>query len=82
VSDAQSTMELVTDLSTELRTLVRPIRRRVRNHAVDSSRRMTDFVEYSLFRAVSRADGAKQGFAEEFQIASFHPDYHSAMPPG
>ncbi|HWS02254.1 MAG TPA: DUF1415 domain-containing protein [Gammaproteobacteria bacterium] len=75
VSDAQSTMELVTDLSTELRAL------RAADPAVCETTLLihpgvlTDFVEYSLFLRSAERTVAKQGFAEEFQIASFHPDY-------
>ena len=75
VSGAQSTMELVTDLSTELRAL------RAADPAVCETTLLihpgvlTDFVEYSLFLRAAERTVAKQGFAEEFQIASFHPAY-------
>lgn len=75
VSGAQSTMELVTDLSTELRAL------RAADPAVCETtllihpRVLTDFVEYSLFLRAAERTVAKQGFADEFQVASFHPAY-------
>lgn len=36
---------------------------------------LTDFIEYSLFLPTAEARSSKLGFASEFQIASFHPQY-------
>ena len=75
VSRAQYTDELLDDLSSELRAL----------HDADSGICETtllihpgvlnEFIEYSHFLRAADAAITKQGMAEEFQIASFHPDY-------
>ena len=75
VSPAQSTAELLEDLSTELQAL----------HAADINTCettllihpyvLTDFLEYSFFLPTAEARISKLGYAAEFQLASFHPQY-------
>jgi len=75
VSNAQTTAELLEDLAKELRAL----------HAADPNECettllihpyvLTDFIEYSLFLRTAEATVSKLGFAPEFQLASFHPQY-------
>lgn len=75
VSAAQFTDELLEDLSRELHDL----------HAADPDvcettllihpGVLTEFIEYSHFLRAADAAISKQGLDEEFQIASFHPDY-------
>lgn len=75
VSHAQSTAALLQDLASELQTL----------RAADPNERETtllihpfvlaDFIEYNLFLPTAEATVAKLGYAAEFQIASFHPQY-------
>lgn len=75
VSNAQSTAALLEDLSSELHTL----------HAADPNQCettllihpyvLTDFIEYSLFLRTAEATVSKLGYAAEFQLASFHPQY-------
>ncbi|MDP1680246.1 MAG: DUF1415 domain-containing protein [Burkholderiales bacterium] len=75
VSKAQSTAALLEDLSKELRAL----------HAADPNECettllihpyvLTDFIEYSLFLRTAEATISKLGYAAEFQLASFHPQY-------
>lgn len=36
---------------------------------------LTDFIEYSHFLRAAESTLARLGLAEEFQVASFHPDY-------
>ena len=75
VSNAQSTAALLEDLAKELRAL----------HAADPNECettllihpyvLTDFIEYSLFLRTAEAVVSQMGFAAEFQLASFHPQY-------
>jgi uncharacterized protein len=75
VSGAQYMDELLDDIFSELRFL----------HDTDPSvcettllihpGVLTEFIEYNYFLRMADAAITKQGFAEEFQIASFHPDY-------
>ena len=75
VSAAQTTADLLQDLTHELRAL----------HAADPSDCettllihpdvLTDFLEYSCFLPTAEARISKLGYAAEFQLASFHPQY-------
>ncbi len=75
VSSAQTTADLLEDLSSELHAL----------HAADPNDCettllihpyvLTDFIEYSLFLRTAEAALSKLGYAAEFQLASFHPQY-------
>lgn len=75
VSPAQTTADLLEDLSKELHAL----------HAADPEQCettllihpfvLTDFIEYSLFLRTAEAMISKLGYASEFQLASFHPQY-------
>lgn len=75
VSSAQTTAALLEDLTSELHAL----------HAADPNQCettllihpdvLTDFIEYSLFLRTAEAAISKLGFAPEFQLASFHPQY-------
>ena len=78
VSQAQSSTELLEDLTRELHAL----------HAADPNERettllihpavLTDFIEYSLFLRSAEAKLSKLGYAAAFQLASFHPQYQFA----
>ncbi len=75
VSEAQTTADLLQDLSCELHAL----------HAADPKDCETtllihpyvlkDFLEYSFFLPTAEARASKLGYAAEFQLASFHPQY-------
>lgn len=75
VSAAQTTADLLEDLRNELHAL----------HAADPNECETtllihpevlnDFLEYSLFLPTAEALISKLGYAAEFQLASFHPQY-------
>jgi hypothetical protein len=75
VSDAQTTADLLEDLARELHAL----------HAADPNDQettllihpyvLTDFLEYSFFLPTAEARVSKLGYAAEFQLASFHPQY-------
>ncbi len=75
VSAAQTTADLLQDLERELHAL----------HAADPSvcettllihpDVLTDFLEYSCFLPTAEARASKLGYAAEFQLASFHPQY-------
>ena len=75
VSQAQTTADLLEDLTRELHAL----------HAADIEECettllihpyvLTDFLDYSLFLPTAEAKASKLGYAAEFQLASFHPQY-------
>ena len=75
VSQAQTTADLLEDLTRELHAL----------HAADINACettllihpyvLTDFFEYSFFLPTAEARISKLGYAAEFQLASFHPQY-------
>ncbi len=78
VSDAVTEAELLADLDGELRHL----------HTVNAALTdttllihpfvLTDFTEYNAFLDPAEERIAESGFAGEFQLASFHPDYRFA----
>ena len=75
VSPAQTTADLLEDLARELHAL----------HTADSNECettllihpyvLTDFFDYSFFLPTAEARSSKLGYAAEFQLASFHPQY-------
>jgi len=75
VSPAETTADLIEDLTRELHAL----------HAADPNDCettllihpyvLTDFLEYSFFLPTAAARISKLGYAAEFQLASFHPQY-------
>jgi len=75
VSGAQYTDELLQDLSSELRTLQDADPDVFETTLLIHPGVLTEFIEYSHFLRAADAAVSKQGLAEEFQIASFHPDY-------
>ncbi|MGB5276850.1 MAG: DUF1415 domain-containing protein [Gammaproteobacteria bacterium] len=75
VSGAQSTKELLEDLSHELRALHDADPDVCETTLIIHPGVLTNFIEYSHFLPAAEAAVSKQGLAKEFQIASFHPDY-------
>lgn len=75
VSPAETTADLLEDLASELHAL----------HAADISECettllihpyvLTEFLDYSFFLPTAEAKISKLGYAAEFQLASFHPQY-------
>lgn len=75
VSPAETTSDLIEDLTRELHAL----------HAADPNDCettllihpyvLTDFLDYSFFLPTAEARISKLGYANEFQLASFHPQY-------
>ena len=75
VSDAQYTDELLIDLSSELRALHDADPAVCETTLLIHPGVLNEFIEYSHFLRAANATITKQGLAEEFQIASFHPAY-------
>ncbi|MEK6748368.1 MAG: DUF1415 domain-containing protein [Pseudomonadota bacterium] len=75
VSDAHSPAELSQDLADELRLLQKTDINTTETTLLIHPNVLTEFIEYSLFLPTAEAMIAKLGMDEEFQIASFHPDY-------
>ncbi|MBI5040237.1 MAG: DUF1415 domain-containing protein [Gammaproteobacteria bacterium] len=75
VSGAQSTAELLDDLARELQALHAVAADVCETTLLIHPGVLTEFIEYSYFLRAAEATVATLGFAEEFQIASFHPDY-------
>ena len=75
VSDAQSTAALLDDLVSELRTLKASDADECETTLLIHPYVLTEFIEYNQFLRTAEARVAKLGFAAEFQIASFHPQY-------
>jgi hypothetical protein len=75
VSDAQYTDELLIDLSSELRALHDADPAVCETTLLIHPGVLNEFIEYSHFLRAADATITKQGLAEEFQIASFHPAY-------
>lgn len=75
VSDAQSTADLLDDLVSELRILKAADVAEYETTLLIHPYVLTEFIEYSQFLRMAEAKVAKLGYATEFQIASFHPDY-------
>ena len=75
VSSAQSTAALLEDLASELQTLHTSDPNECETTLLIHPFVLTDFIEYSLFLPTAEATASKLGYAAEFQIASFHPQY-------
>ena len=75
VSAAQSTAELLDDLVSELRILKAAAPDECETTLLIHPYVLTEFIEYNQFLRTAEAKVAKLGFAAEFQIASFHPQY-------
>lgn len=75
VSGAQSNSELLEDLLNELRFLHDADPDVCETTLLIHPGVLAEFIEYSYFLRLADSAVAKQGLAEEFQIASFHPDY-------
>ena len=75
VSGAQSTAALLEDLARELRVLHAAKPEACETTLLIHPYVQTEFIEYSHFLRAAEAAVAKLGFAAEFQIASFHPQY-------
>jgi hypothetical protein len=75
VSAAQYADELLEDLSREIHALRTMDPDVCETTLLIHPGVLTEFIEYSHFLRAAEAAVAKQGLAEEFQIASFHPDY-------
>lgn len=75
VSAALSTDELLKDLFDELRLLQATDPDVCETTLLIHPGVLAEFVEYSAFLRGAEAAVVRQGLAEEFQIASFHPDY-------
>ncbi len=78
VSDAQSTADLLEDLSSELHALHAAAPNECETTLLIHPDVLTDFIEYSLFLRTAEAAISKLGFAAEFQLASLHPQYQFA----
>lgn len=75
VSRAQYTDELLEDLARELLYLRATDPGVCETTLLIHPGVLTEFIEYSHFLRAAEAAVATLGLAEEFQIASFHPDY-------
>jgi len=75
VSGAQSIVELLEDLTKELSALRDADPDVCETTLLIHPGVLTEFIEYSHFLRAAEAAVSKQGLADEFQIASFHPDY-------
>lgn len=75
VSDAQYTDELLQDLTSELHALRDADPDVCETTLLIHPGVLTEFIEYSHFLRTAEAAVSKQGLADEFQIASFHPEY-------
>ena len=75
VSAAQSTADLLDDLVSELHILKAADADECETTLLIHPYVLTEFIEYNQFLRAAEARVAKLGFAGEFQIASFHPQY-------
>jgi hypothetical protein len=75
VSGAQSHDELLEELSSELHLLKETDPDIIETTLLIHPDVLTEFIEYSFFLTKVDSLLSKQGFAEEFQVASFHPYY-------
>ena len=78
VSSAQSTAELLEDLTRELHALHAANPDQCETTLLIHPAVLSDFIEYSLFLRSAEAKLSKLGYAAEFQLASFHPQYQFA----
>lgn len=75
VSGATTKPELLADLTTELRALQSEDPAICETTLLIHPSVLTEFVEYSQFLRAADKSLVRQGLADEFQLASFHPDY-------
>lgn len=75
VSGARSTDDLLKDFVEELRALRAADPNLCETTLLIHPGVLTEFIEYSGFLRAAEAAVVGEGLAEEFQIASFHPDY-------
>jgi hypothetical protein len=75
VSDAQTTADLLQDLTRELHALHAADPKDCETTLLIHPYVLTDFLEYSFFLPTAEARISKLGYAAEFQLASFHPQY-------
>ncbi len=75
VSGATTKTELLADLSAELRALQAADPDICETTLLIHPGVLTEFIEYSQFLRAADKAISRQGFAEEFQLASFHPEY-------
>ena len=75
VSTAQTTADLLEDLTRELHTLHNADPAQCETTLLIHPYVLTDFLEYSFFLPTAEATASKLGYAAKFQLASFHPQY-------
>lgn len=75
VSDAQTTADLMEDLTRELRALHAADPNECETTLLIHPHVLTDYLEYSCFLPTAEARLSKLGYSNEFQLASFHPQY-------
>ena len=75
VSPAQTTADLLEDLARELHTLHKADPAQCETTLLIHPYVLTDFLEYSFFLPTAQTTASKLGYAAEFQLASFHPQY-------
>lgn len=75
VSPAQTTADLLEDLARELHALHNADPALCETTLLIHPYVLTDFLEYSFFLPTAEATASKLGYAAEFQLASFHPQY-------
>ena len=75
VSGAQSHPELLEDISSELHLLKETDPDIIETTLLIHPDVLTEFIEYSFFLTKIDSLLSKQGFSEDFQVASFHPDF-------
>ena len=78
VSSAHSTAELLQDLANELLALHAANPDQCETTLLIHPAVLNDFIEYSLFLHSAEAKLSKLGYAVEFQLASFHPQFQFA----
>lgn len=75
VSEATTREELLAELATELQALQAADPQACETTLLIHPQVFTEFVEYSQFLRAADKAISRQGLAEDFQLASFHPDY-------
>lgn len=75
VSEATTREELLAELATELRTLQAADPQDCETTLLIHPNVLMEFVEYSQFLRAADKALSRQGLADDFQLASFHPEY-------
>ena len=75
VSPAQTTADLMEDLARELHALHVADIQDCETTLLIHPYVLTDFLDYSCFLPTAEAKISKLGYADKFQLASFHPQY-------